>query len=120
MVFVVPEPVGPEALFIDKIFAFAHVGDLGEPARPQARQQPDAILDHLTGEHPWRNLADDLETQPRRCERVEVARRGEKFPDERGRGRDKLLAVELADHGGDENQSEPRRKGWGGVWRIFT
>ena len=61
MVLVMPEAVGAEALFIDEELARAHVCDLGEPARPDAREHADAILNQLPRIHTRGDLADDAE-----------------------------------------------------------
>lgn len=106
-VLVVPEPVGAEALLIDEELALTHVGDLGEPPRPDSGQNADAILDHLAGKHAGREVADDLEAHAGGRERVEIARRGEKFPNARGIARDELLAVEMTNHGSRKGAGKP-------------
>ena len=102
-----PQPVRPDALLIHEIFALAHVRDLGDPARPHPRQQPDAILQQLPRIHPRRDTAHDLETQVCRRERVEIARRGEKFPHLLRLAPDQLLAMKMPNHGGNGATNSP-------------
>jgi len=98
MVFMMPEPAGPDPLFIDEVFAFTHVGDLRQPPRGHTGQNPDPVLDQLPRKHPGSDVSNDPEGERRRSERVQVMRRGKEIPDRAGMAGGNLLAIKTMDH----------------------
>jgi hypothetical protein len=99
LVGVVPELVRALKLGVDEALARHPLLDSRQPAdREPVQRQP--VLDQRAGAHldrPWR---DDLERQPRRCDRFEVAGVGEEGEDLVGRALEALLAVNrvMAEH----------------------
>ena len=111
VVLMVPEPVGAGALFIDEKFPFPDLGDLREPAGLNPRQDSHAVLYDLARVHPRRDISQDAKAQVRRGEQVEVAGRGEEFPD-RGRiAGYELFAVQMEDHSDDSRGADARMPG---------
>ena len=98
-VFVIPEPVGADALLVHETDAGVHVADFGEPVYPAGRQDPDAVGNELAGMH-RRGRAKDAEFHFRRSERVEVVRSREEVPNAGGISGYELLAFKGVDHAG--------------------
>jgi len=97
-VFVVPELVGSDALFIDKKVRLLDMCDLGQPFRPQSLHKTDAIFDHLPGIHAGGWITDNTESQIRRRKGIEVAGIRKEGPDLLQTGADSLFAVKMMSH----------------------
>jgi len=78
-VFMVPDAVGSGTLLVDEESARADMRDFGQPANANARKESDAIGDHLACIH-GAGVGQSLEMELGRGERIQILRRGEKFP----------------------------------------
>jgi hypothetical protein len=51
MMFVVPDSVRPESLFIDEVSPLFDLGDLGEPGQFDPRKRANSVLNELPSVH---------------------------------------------------------------------
>lgn len=93
-VFVVPETIRADALFIDEEGFLLQMGDLGEPGGLHARDERQPVFDQLTGLHGRFPAENDLELHIGRCHGVQVGRCGEEIPHLIQLSRDELLSLQ--------------------------
>lgn len=72
-VFVIPEAIGADALFIDKAHARFDVADFRQPVDPDQRRDANAVGDHLPGMH-RAGFADGAELHLGWSQSVEIGR----------------------------------------------
>jgi hypothetical protein len=79
-VLVVPEPIWPKSLFIDKKSTFPDVFDLGQPATSAKQGDPNFVKDYQPIVHCPGDLRQDLKVQLRRSQFIEIERCRQKLP----------------------------------------
>ena len=95
--FVVPDFVGADALFIDEVVRRFDAADFGEPGHGKSEQRAHTVLDHESAVHDLGHLAEDLEIEGFRRDGAQVVWIGKKVPAFRDGGADDLGALQFVD-----------------------
>ncbi len=107
--FVMPDRIGADALFIDKGSRRIHMGDFREPCHRQAKKRTHSIFDHQTRIDRGWQIAEDAKIERWRRDHCEILRIGKERPTlfERG-GNDLGTTENMNGHGGTTPTRAPR------------